>query len=137
MKGHRRTGEGRTKQREKRKVSTGRASALRGVPTSFSSPSFSAVSLGEPKKSSFLLNCFEYDFCQEYRSGLPFPSPGDHPKPRIEPRSLTLQANSHCLSYQGSPRMLERSLKNNPLKIHFQELKAFSEETHEKSEIRA
>ena len=74
---------------------------------------------------------------QEYRSGLPFPSPGDHPKPRIEPRSLTLQANSYCLSYQGSPRMLERSLKNNPLKIHFQELKAFSEETHEKSEIRA
>ena len=29
---------------------------------------------------------------QEYWSGLPFPSPGDLSYPRIEPRSLTLQA---------------------------------------------
>ena len=27
---------------------------------------------------------------QEYWSGLPFPSPGDLPDPRIEPRSLAL-----------------------------------------------
>ena len=31
---------------------------------------------------------------QEYWSGLPFPSPGDLPNPRIEPRSLALQAHS-------------------------------------------
>ena len=31
---------------------------------------------------------------QEYWSGLPFPSPGDLPDPRMEPRSLALQANS-------------------------------------------
>ena len=29
-------------------------------------------------------------FRQEYRSGLPFPSPGDLPNPGIEPRSSTL-----------------------------------------------
>ena len=31
---------------------------------------------------------------QEYRSGLPFPSPGDLPDPEIEPTSPTLQADS-------------------------------------------
>ena len=31
---------------------------------------------------------------QEYRSGLPFPSPGDLPDPGIEPRSPTLQAET-------------------------------------------
>ena len=31
---------------------------------------------------------------QEYWSGLPFPSPGDLPKPGIKPRSLTLQEDS-------------------------------------------
>ena len=31
---------------------------------------------------------------QEYWSGLPFPSPGDLPYPRIEPMPLELQANS-------------------------------------------
>ena len=31
---------------------------------------------------------------QEYWSGLPFPSPGDLPDPRIEPRSPTLQADT-------------------------------------------
>ena len=31
---------------------------------------------------------------QEYRSGLPCSSPGDHPNPGIEPRSPTLQADS-------------------------------------------
>ena len=29
---------------------------------------------------------------QGYWSGLPFPSPGDHPNPGIEPRSPALQA---------------------------------------------
>ena len=31
---------------------------------------------------------------QEYWSGLPFPTPGDHPNPGIEPRSPDLQADS-------------------------------------------
>ena len=31
---------------------------------------------------------------QEYWSDLPFPSPGDHPHPGIEPESSALQANS-------------------------------------------
>ena len=31
---------------------------------------------------------------QEYRSGLPFPSPGDVPDPRIEPGSSALEADS-------------------------------------------
>ena len=31
---------------------------------------------------------------QEYWSGLPFPSPGDLPNPRIEPRSPELQADA-------------------------------------------
>ena len=31
---------------------------------------------------------------QEYRSGLPFPSPGDLPDPEIKPRSPSLQVNS-------------------------------------------
>ena len=32
--------------------------------------------------------------CQEYWSGLPFPSPGDLPNPGIEPRSPALQADA-------------------------------------------
>ena len=39
---------------------------------------------------------------QEYRSGLPFPSPGDLPVPGIEPGSPALQTLYH-LSHQGSP----------------------------------
>ena len=31
---------------------------------------------------------------QEYRSGLPFPSPGDLPDPRIEPESLDSPASA-------------------------------------------
>ena len=31
---------------------------------------------------------------QEYWSGLPFPPPGDLPDPGIQPRSLSLQADS-------------------------------------------
>ena len=34
---------------------------------------------------------------QEYRSGLPFPSPGDLPDPGIEPRSPTLQTDAFIL----------------------------------------
>ena len=41
----------------------------------------------------------------EYWSGLPFPSPGDLPKPGIEPRSLALIL--YQVSYKGSPRTLQ------------------------------
>ena len=40
---------------------------------------------------------------QEYWSGLPFPSPGDLPDPRMEPGCPELQVDSSPLSHQGSP----------------------------------
>ena len=40
---------------------------------------------------------------QEYWSGLPFPSPGDLPKPGIKPRSPQLQADSLPSEPQGKP----------------------------------
>ena len=40
---------------------------------------------------------------QEYWSGLPFPSPGDLPDPRIELAFPALQLSSLPLSHQGSP----------------------------------
>ena len=42
---------------------------------------------------------------QEYWSGLPFPSPGDHPNPGIEPRSPTLQADALTSGPPGKPCM--------------------------------
>ena len=39
---------------------------------------------------------------QEYWSGLPFPSPGDLPDPRIEPRSPALQADSFPTELLGN-----------------------------------
>ena len=41
---------------------------------------------------------------QEYWSGLPFPSPGDLPDPRIEPGSPTLQADSLPSESPGAPK---------------------------------
>ena len=38
---------------------------------------------------------------QEYWSGLPFPTPGDHPDPAIEPMSSALQLDSLPLSRRG------------------------------------
>ena len=40
---------------------------------------------------------------QEYWSGLPFSSPGDLPNPRIEPRSLALQADGLTSEPPGKP----------------------------------
>ena len=42
---------------------------------------------------------------QEYWSRLPFPSPGDSPRPGIKPVFLALQVDSLPLSHQGSPFM--------------------------------
>jgi len=40
---------------------------------------------------------------QEYWNGLPFPSPGDLPNPRIKPTSPVLAVDSLTLSHLGSP----------------------------------
>ena len=40
---------------------------------------------------------------QEYWSGSPFPSPGDLPDPRIEPRSPALQAHALTSEPLGKP----------------------------------
>ena len=41
---------------------------------------------------------------QEYWSGLPFPSPGDLPDPRIEPGSPTLEADALTSEPSGTPK---------------------------------
>ena len=43
---------------------------------------------------------------QEYWSGLPFPIPGDLPNPGIEPRFLTLQADSLLTKPPGKGKLL-------------------------------
>ena len=43
----------------------------------------------------------------EYWSGEPFPSPGDLPNPRMEPRSPALQADSLPTEPQGKPKNTE------------------------------
>ena len=40
---------------------------------------------------------------QEYCSGLPFPSPEDHPNPGVEPRFPALQADSLPTELPGKP----------------------------------
>ena len=53
---------------------------------------------------------------QEYRSGLPFPSPGDLPDPGIEPASLAWQADSLLSEPPGEP-ISEKSFQVNPSAI--------------------
>ena len=48
---------------------------------------------------------------QEYWSGLPFPSPGDLPDPRIKPESPSLQAESLPLSHLGSLKIISTNSK--------------------------
>ena len=43
---------------------------------------------------------------QEYWSGLPFPSPGDLPDPRIKPGSLALEADALTSEPPGKPTPL-------------------------------
>ena len=47
---------------------------------------------------------------REYWSGLPFPSPGGHPNPGIEPRSPALQADSLLIEIQGSVKVSVREI---------------------------
>ena len=42
---------------------------------------------------------------------MPFPSPGDLPNPRIEPRSLALQSDSLPTELSGKPQFLKSSFK--------------------------
>ena len=48
---------------------------------------------------------------QEYWSGLPFPSPGNLPDPGIEPRSLTLRADSLPSEPPGKPSKVRSALR--------------------------
>ena len=50
---------------------------------------------------------------QEYRSRLPFPSPGDLPDPGMEPRSPAMQADSSPSEPPGKPTYF-RLLKSSP-----------------------
>ena len=49
---------------------------------------------------------------QEHWSGLPFPSLGDLPNPRIDPGLLHCRQIPYHLSYQGSPNWLLLRLDN-------------------------
>ena len=51
-------------------------------------------------------------FGQEYWSGLPFPPPEDLPEPGIKLMSPSLTDGSLPLSHQGSPRILNKYMKN-------------------------
>ena len=45
---------------------------------------------------------------QEYRSGLPFPSPGDLPDPGIEPTSPAFQADALTSEPPGKPQQASK-----------------------------
>ena len=45
----------------------------------------------------------------EYRSGEPFPSPGDLPNPGVKSRSPSLQADSSPAGHKGGPSITTRS----------------------------
>ena len=49
---------------------------------------------------------------QEYWSGLPFPSPGDLPDPRIEPGFPTLQIDTLLSEPPGKPELRGKSTRN-------------------------
>ena len=54
---------------------------------------------------------------QEYWSGLPFPSPGDLPNPRIEPGSPTLQADTLPSELPGKPIHKDNTIHKYKLKM--------------------
>ena len=59
---------------------------------------------------------------QEYWSGLLFPPPGDPPKPGIEPRSPTLQADALTSAPPGNWQKLSPSLAIITLNVNANEL---------------
>ena len=56
----------------------------------------------DPMKPTRLLHPWDFSR-QEYRSGLPFPSPGDLPDPGIEPQIPILQADALPSEPPGKP----------------------------------
>ena len=52
---------------------------------------------------------------QKYWSGLPFPSPGDLPNPRIKPGSPALRADALIAELSGSPPQIETSRETKPV----------------------
>ena len=68
---------------------------------------------------------------QEYWNGLPFPSPGDHPNPGMEPKSPSLQADALPSEppvpiYQGPDVDLPRITKRNSIQEGHLEVKEIS-----------
>ena len=65
---------------------------------------------------------------QEYWSGLPFPSSGDLPNPRIKPKSRTLQTDASPSELSGKPPLSYEHTSNQicmfttVLKLYFSEL---------------
>ena len=55
----------------------------------------------------------------EYWSGLPFPSPGDLPDPRIEPKSPALQADALPSKPPGKPLMCRLKIRTESVLSHF------------------
>ena len=51
-------------------------------------------------------------FC--VRSGLPFPSPGDHPDPGLEPLSPTLAGRFFIAKSSGKPKTQDHSVSGPP-----------------------
>ena len=66
---------------------------------------------------------------QEYRSGLPFPSPGDLPHPGIKPGTPALEADVLTSEPPGKPN-LDSILKSRditlPIKVHLVKAMVFS-----------
>jgi len=54
---------------------------------------------------------------QEYRNGLPFPSPGDLPDPRIEPESPALAGRFFTTEPSGKPMEYIWNLKREQSKL--------------------
>ena len=55
---------------------------------------------------------------QEYRSGLPFPSPGDLPDSRIKPEFSALAGGFFTTQSSGKPKDIINYFKNESLKIY-------------------
>ena len=73
-------------------------------------------SFATPRTGAHQAPLFTRFYKQEYWSGQPFPSPGDLPKPGIEPRSSALQGYSLPAEPQGS-LCNEASIKKKKTKI--------------------
>ena len=69
---------------------------------------------------------------QEYWSGQPFPSPGDHPDPGIKPMSSTLQADSLLSVPPGKPIHEMGPCKSNYLQMWSSQIIQVGPKSHDK-----